>query len=254
MQEGRSGAGSFLARKRPEIAAGGYARDDAGVAFFQRVNALVEPEWTVIDLGAGRGEQLQGCQNKRKRLLRLQGKADRVVGLDVDDAIMHHPFLDERHVITIGESWPLADASADMIVSDWVLEHVGDPAGLVAEAHRVLKPGGWFCAHTPNKWSYVGLFAQLIPNSLHDTVLKRMWPDRKEQDIFPTVYRMNTLADLRRHFDGGSWDHFSYHYNSMPKYHGNSSILFNLIGLFTKLAPRKISTDLMVFIRKKSGN
>ncbi len=37
---------------------------------------------------------------------------------------------------------PYADNSFDVIVSDQVLEHLANPAIALAEAHRVLKPGG----------------------------------------------------------------------------------------------------------------
>jgi malonyl-CoA O-methyltransferase len=39
-------------------------------------------------------------------------------------------------------TWPVADASVDVIVGNLVLEHVGDLAPVYASAHRVLRPGG----------------------------------------------------------------------------------------------------------------
>jgi SAM-dependent methyltransferase len=44
-----------------------------------------------------------------------------------------------------GLNIPLDDNSVDAVVSRFFLEHVlpGDKAGLLAEFHRVLKPGGW---------------------------------------------------------------------------------------------------------------
>ena len=70
----------------------------------------------------------------------------------------------------------------------------------MAEIERILKPGGWFCARTPNKWGYISLGANLIPNSLHVRFLKFLQPDRQEEDVFPTRYRMNTIAALKTHF------------------------------------------------------
>lgn len=44
--------------------------------------------------------------------------------------------------ITSAGTLPLRDASADVVLSTQVLEHVADPALYLAEAHRVLRPGG----------------------------------------------------------------------------------------------------------------
>jgi SAM-dependent methyltransferase len=90
-----------------------------------------------------------------------------VIGVDPDPAVHENPSLDEALVAHPNAPLPLTDASTDMIVSYAVLEHVEDPPALAAEVCRVLRPGGWFCAWTPNKWGYVGIGARCVPNSLH---------------------------------------------------------------------------------------
>ena len=42
-----------------------------------------------------------------------------------------------------------ADASFDVLVSEQVLEHLDDPGLAIAEAHRVLRPGGLFIVGVP---------------------------------------------------------------------------------------------------------
>jgi len=242
---------AFLASVRPEVRAGGYPRDDSTVNFFLRVNALLESEMTVVDLGAGRGTAMLGEHNFTKALYRLQGKVRKVIGIDIDDAIADHPYLDERHVVGIGEPYPLDSESVDLVVSDWVLEHVAGPQAFVREVHRVLKPGGWFCARTPNRWGYVGIATNLVPNAKHQAMMTRVWPERSDVDIFPTVYRLNTKRALRRHFPDSQWENYSYFINPPPKYHGNNSVLFALIGFVQQVAPSFMRTDLMVFMRKK---
>jgi SAM-dependent methyltransferase len=50
----------------------------------------------------------------------------------------------------VGENLPFADASFDVVYSFQVLEHVQDPRRVLAEAWRVLKPGGTLYCNAPN--------------------------------------------------------------------------------------------------------
>ena len=52
-------------------------------------------------------------------------------------------------LICDGHKLPFADSSFDGVVIQAVLEHVLDPPSVVAEIHRVLKPGGMLYAETP---------------------------------------------------------------------------------------------------------
>lgn len=237
---------------RPESAAGNFARDNGGIAFYTRVNALLHPDMTVVDLGAGRGTVFHsGVFSFYEQLAKLQGKVKHVIGLDVDDAIQDHPFLDERHIIEPGKALPIADNTVDMVVSDWVFEHVQTPAQLAAELHRILKPGGWLCARTPNRWGYVGMGARLVPNHLHTKLLRKLSPSRHDIDVFPVAYKLNTHRDLRKNFPQGEWNHYSYISNSTPKYFGSSKILFRIIEIFQAYLPEFFKSDLLVIIQKK---
>jgi SAM-dependent methyltransferase len=244
-----SGA-TVLDRVRPEKAAGGYARDNGGVAFYTRINALLADDMTVVDLGAGRGEIFDEWPSYTARLMRLQGKVKHVIGLDVDAALSQHPHLDERHLITPDGAWPVKDGSVDLIVANWVLEHIENPRRLAAEVQRVLKPGGWFCARTPNRWGYVGLGSRMIPNTLHTGLLHRLWPGRHDKDVFPVAYKLNSVRDVRRHFPAPGWNDYSYTSPTTPKYFGRSRLLFHFIEMLQAMAPPGLQTDLLVFVQK----
>jgi len=94
-------------RVYPEVAAGGFTRVDGTVEFYTRVNALLRPDMVVVDYGAGRGRFVEDESAPLRRDLRtLQGKVAKVVGLDVDDAVLSNPVLDEAHVPNVNLTSP----------------------------------------------------------------------------------------------------------------------------------------------------
>ena len=183
----------------PEIRFSRVYRADARLLFYTIVADLLKPTHVVLDYGAGRGHQVEGANGFLKTLIDFRARCARVVGTDPDPIVSHNPYLDEAHVMDDGRI-PIPDESVDLIVSYAVLEHVAKTEAAAAELFRVLKPGGWFCAWTPNKWGYVGVFARLIPNRMHARIAKAAVPkDRRDPaDVFPTFYRMNTLSAVRR--------------------------------------------------------
>jgi SAM-dependent methyltransferase len=64
--------------------------------------------------------------------------------------------IDGRASVTIspGQRMPLADASADGVVSFQVLEHVWELDWYLYEAKRILVPGGWLLLSTHGSWLY----------------------------------------------------------------------------------------------------
>ncbi len=237
---------------RPETAAGGYTRDDEAIEFYTRVNAIVRPDMVLVDFGAGRGSRFDAeSADFRKWFCNFQGRVKSIIGLDIDPVVKTHPHLDEAHVITPGGPLPLADGSVDVVICEWVLEHVEHPTEFAREIERILKPGGWICALTPNVAGYVGIGNVLFPERLKDWLMRLVWPNRPREDAFPTFYRMNTLAGIRRAFGEEGWSHHGYRANGTPKYHGGSSIGFAFVSLLQWVLPPSMHTNLMIFSRKR---
>ncbi len=242
----------LLPRMYPEIGAGGYSRIDGTVEFFARINALLKPEMVVVDFGAGRGRTIVDDDvSYRRELCQLKGKCRYVIGMDVAPVVMENPGLDEAHVITPESVLPLEDESIDLIVSDHVFEHIADPQLLREEFYRILKPGGWVCARTPNRWGYIGLGTNLVPNRFHTLVLKRLQRERKEVDVFPTTYRLNTRRAVRRYFSPDRIENYMYGISSEPAYFGSSAFFWRIAQLWARLVPELMSATWMIFLRKK---
>jgi SAM-dependent methyltransferase len=240
-------------RHHPEHAAGGYANNDGTVEFYQRVVAVLPEGGVVLDLGAGRGAIFDEKDGSwRDWLVRLGQKHSRRIGADVDPVVKTNPELDKAEIIEPGKPLPFGDQSFDLILCDWVVEHVEDPESFVAEVRRVLKVGGWFCCRTPNRWSYFSIGARLFSGAGEDKALRILQPGRRAADVFPKFYTMNTLAEIRKQFASDHWINATYTHNPDPSYVGNSSVLYHLINLYQRLTPKVLRTVILIFARRIS--
>lgn len=98
---------------------------------------------TVVDLGSGAGlDALQAA--------RMVGPTGRVIGVDMTPAMVVKA---RRNADLLGlanaefrqgylEDLPVPDAAADVVISNGVLNLCPDKETVLAEAYRVLKPGG----------------------------------------------------------------------------------------------------------------
>jgi SAM-dependent methyltransferase len=231
----------------------GFAHNDQEIAFFTQVAALLRPTDTILDFGAGRGEFVENDPSSyRVWLQNFRGRCAHVCGCDPDRVVLDNPTLDSAAVIQIGEALPYEDDQFDLIISRYVFEHVTDPEWAARELLRVLKPGGWICAMTPNKWSYVALASRILPNHLHSQALSRVQPGRAARDVFPTMYRLNRPRAVRRYF--GRWaDVYHYSTSAVPSYHFGSPVLMRLLQLAHRLTPPVFDVGLRFFIRKRLG-
>jgi SAM-dependent methyltransferase len=154
--------------------------------FQEVINGCVGAGSVVLDAGCGRG---------RTFLYRRRLPSARVLGLDISPYARDNPNVDSQVRGSI-ESLPFPDACFDAVLSTHVAEHLAHPDAAFKEMARVLRPGGCLLLLTPNRHHYVPLLARWLPLSLHLAVNRRR--GLGEHDVFPTLYRANTVADLRR--------------------------------------------------------
>ncbi len=101
-------------------------------------------------IGRGRRVLDLGCRSGALTRHFLEG--NEVVGVDVDENALAK--AQELGIVTITADveapLPLDSETFDAVVAGELLEHVRFPQALVAEARRVLKPGGVFVGSVPN--------------------------------------------------------------------------------------------------------
>jgi ubiquinone/menaquinone biosynthesis C-methylase UbiE len=102
--------------------------------------------------------------------------------------------LDEAHIID-GDRLPFGEKTFDIVLSDWVVEHIEKPPVFLREVRRVLKEGGSFFFRTPNRYHYVGLIARATPDWFHKLVANRArgYPAGLHEP-WPTYYRLNSRS------------------------------------------------------------
>lgn len=130
----------------------------------------------MVDLGCGSGHLLR----------ELSERFDQRIGLDVSRTRLDTLADGETDGWEFREAdlnglFPLADASADAIIANQVIEHILDPVKFVREIHRVLRPGGRCVMTTPNI-RYVKNIAHLAfsgygPRTAGGNTLDGAWDD-----------------------------------------------------------------------------
>jgi ubiquinone/menaquinone biosynthesis C-methylase UbiE len=152
-----------------------------------RLAELVQPGQRILHAGCG-WDRVQVTEPYRNQC--------EIVGIDRDPRVagrFHSAFQ-------VGDlaQLPFADQSFDLIVSEYVVEHLDDPARVFREFHRVLKPEGRALLLTPNLWSYKAVGAALTPHWFHRWMGRLRYGPGREGDMFPTVYRCNNAGAFRR--------------------------------------------------------
>ena len=169
--------------------------------------------------GPGRRVLDIGCRYGALTRAYLEG--NQVLGIDVDEwALREAARLGiETQWADAEEGLPFEDESFDVVVAGELLEHVRDPAELVGEVRRVLRPGGTFVGSVPNGFR--------LKNRLR--FLAGRWPETD-----PTHLHLFSPGDLRALLAGFE----------EPQLHFVSS-------RFLRLHPR-LTANIIVFAGRKS--
>jgi SAM-dependent methyltransferase len=170
--------------------------------------------------GPGRRVLDLGCRDGA--LTRAYASGNEVVGVDADrEALAAAERLGiETRWADLDQPLDFPDASFDVVVAGELLEHLRDPQRVVAEIHRVLRPGGTFVASVPNAYRLKSRLRFLLGRA-------------PESD--PTHLQMFSQSDVR-----GLLDAF-----------GDAELHF-VAGRLVPLQPRLFANDIVFVGRKPS--
>jgi SAM-dependent methyltransferase len=187
-------------------------------------------------LDAGCGRYLRFCRE-------FASDAE-VVGVDLEQTFetrnQHRPFAVRGDIGAL----PFASGYFDMVISRSVIEHLTDPPRVFREFYRVLRPGGKVVIITPNKYDYVSLIAAVTPYWLHRALVSRIFRV-PEDDVFPTLYRANTMSALRKAMTAGGLVELEMDtINHYPAYLMFSPVLFRLGVVYERLTSLRLLRSL----------
>jgi len=126
-------------------------------ARIRMVRTLLPPADVIVDLGGANGsiyDMNYPYPFKRITVVDLPREDRHVMYQDIP---MEERLTDQGPIHVLLRSMvdlaPIADSSVDLVWSGQSIEHISreDARTLLAETHRILKPGGNFCLDTPNR-------------------------------------------------------------------------------------------------------
>jgi SAM-dependent methyltransferase len=134
----------------------------------------------VLDLGCGTG---YGTAE-------LASRATEAVGVDIapeaiEYASQHYRTAHFVHVTAT--DLPFDDGAFDLVTSFELIEHLSDWRSLLAQARRVLHPGGMFVVSTPNKLYYAEARGASGPNPFHAHEFEYAEFEAGMREFFPHV-------------------------------------------------------------------
>jgi SAM-dependent methyltransferase len=202
----------------------------SGYNRFSAISRVVEratPDAHVLEIGCGDGRNSPD----------LRGRVALYAGIDTDPRVLGNSKLDDAR-IGRAERLPWPDQTFDIVFHHMVAEHLADPAAVMCETARVLKPGGMLVFETPNRWHYAMIAAAMTPHWFHERYLPLLSAKRESADIFPTLYRCNSRRQITRALDAAGLDGRITFIRRPPNYLGIHPATFMLGVLYERTVER----------------
>ena len=227
---------------------GKFSTNDGTIDFYLRVRDVINKKKIVLDLGAGEGSWYNDKKNNKikKSIQFLKNDVKKFYAADIDMAVLknkssHKNFLIKNNII------PLKNNSIDVIICDWVFEHIEKPYIFFKEINRVLKKGGTICSRTPHKYNYFSIVSNILEGtSFKDFLLKKIQPGRKE--YFKSYYKLNTKKEINDYFKNYSSKIFIF--KPDPAYYFNLKIFYLFFKFIHLIFPNFFSGILICFLKK----
>ena len=192
---------------------------------------------------------------KAEEELRVLSVPKAIIGIDFDQASLKSHRSIKLLVRGDINKLPFRKSAFDLITANMVLEHLQDPGAQFLEVARVLKEGGLFLFHTPNRKGYRTIIGRLIPTFLKAPLIPKAEGTLRTSDV-PTYYRANDEQTIRSLAKAAGLELKHIHFLTTDAYCVMIPPLVILELLWIRLIMskpfRRWRTNLIVVLQKKS--
>ena len=139
---------------------------DVGYFFKEYLKRYIKSDSNILDIGCGRnafGEEYYKIAKKR-------------VGVDPDqNALADNKLMDQKICCAIKDINNNSEIknSFDVVIAQWVLEHMADPKRDIQAISKLCKRDGHFIFMTTNVYSPVMLFSKICPTFFKKLLRKK---------------------------------------------------------------------------------
>ncbi len=160
----------------------------------------------VIDFGGFAGRRLLeiGC-GIGTDLVRFARGGAQVWGVDLSETAVRlarrnlevNGFPPDRFAVADGSRLPMADASMDVVYAHGVLQYSADPAGIIGETRRVLRPGGTAVFMVYNRVSWLMAMSRVtkVPLEHEDAPGLRMYSIAEFESMLGGFSRVEIIPE-----------------------------------------------------------
>ncbi len=200
----------------------------AGYYYRDYLRKTLNKKSIVLDAGCG----------SRGILYEFKGDCKKIIGVDRDrELLWRNKFVDEKIEADLA-SIPLESESIDIVVAEFVLEHLKKPKDVFKEINRILKPGGVFIFLTPNVLNPIMGTSKFLPHFLHKFFLTKVL--KKKIKAHQTFYKTNSYTNLVKGFNGAGFEGVEIVRAGNPEYLGFCKPLVVFSVLFDKFLNSKL--------------